>query len=153
MPHELRPRRREGGRERRAKADSRDDTRCSFTSERDTTERLQPPTAQGWLRSRDQWAGIPLFTLLKIDFTHCDDVASRDKTPLLLSSPPPLLHTITLLPPSLLPRPHHQASHAVIGMQRSPRLHAASPHNPVGRTFAEKNRTFPMSWEKGNFKE
>lgn len=35
----------------------------------------------------DRWAGIPLFTLLKIDSTHGDDVAARDETP----HPPPSL--------------------------------------------------------------
>lgn len=62
--------------------------RHSFTSS------LPPPGPD-----HDQWAGIPLFTLLKIDSTHCDDVASRDKTH-------PLLRSIAPPPPPPIPPSH-----------------------------------------------
>lgn len=58
-------------------------------------------------------AGIPLFTLLKIDSTHCDDVASRDKQP--------LPHRLPQPPSSPSSRLWQRTSHAPIGMQPSAR--------------------------------
>lgn len=92
--------------------------RLSFTA---LASELHPP-----LRSHDQWAGIPLFTLLKIDSTHCYDVASRDKTH--LSSPPlpcltqalPLL-LLLLPPPILLSHPDEPCRYLVCSAERRPR--------------------------------
>lgn len=61
----------------------------------------------------DRQAGIPLFTLLKIDSTHGDDVAARDKTP---STP-------------------HLPSH--IGMQPGGRLRANSARMPSDVSFCD----------------
>lgn len=141
-----------GGRAVTAKADRRKEKRRSFTSSaRQQSVSSLPP--QSWLWSHDQWAGIPLFTLLKIDSTHCDDVASRDKIhPPLPSlaphhSPPP--------PPSLIQtRVQNQSCHYWYATAGPAVCQLSS--NPVWCVFGEageRNLAFPHEEEMARREE